>query len=191
MGLADTKLALVPVDLDGCSVPTFSHPIAHSDSYWCLAAVFLCRSKPNAWHRFVGPMAVDMYGGVPNYPKAQNRRRDSYHYLSLPAGLSAAKAMQLELSLYTKISWFKTWTCNCFHRQKLEGRVWFFYELALSTCYGLCGFLVLANNRKSFLINIYLHILSNHFERLIKEIGECQFCFILILLGLYMYVLMD
>lgn len=119
MGLDDMKLALVPADLDGWSVLTFSHSITHSDWYRCLAVLFLRRAKTNGWHRFVGPMAVDMNGGVQNYPKAENHRRHNYHYLSfadLPTALPAAKTMQLKLTLYTKISWFKTWTCNCFHR---------------------------------------------------------------------------
>lgn len=108
---ADMKLALVPVDLDGCSVLTFSCSTAQNDWYQCLAVLFLCRAKTNAWHRFVRPMAVDINGGAQNYPKAENCPRDNYHYLSfadLPPALPATKTMQLKLTVYTKIPRFET-----------------------------------------------------------------------------------
>lgn len=72
---------------------------------------FFAEPKPNAWHRFVVPMAVDMNGGFQNYPRAENHHGDNYCYLSLadlPTALPAAKTMQLKLTLYTEISLFKT-----------------------------------------------------------------------------------
>lgn len=69
MGLTDMKLSLAPVDVDGCSVLTFSCSITHNDWYWCLEVLFyffFFRAKTNALYRFVGPVTVGKNGGTQN-----------------------------------------------------------------------------------------------------------------------------
>ena len=123
MGSAD-KICSHPVNLDGCSPSAAPSPTMAGTDVW--QGFFFAESKP-----MNGIDLLDLWQYIwVEGPKTALKQRTTAE------AATTTFLLQISPLLYLQ--------------QRLSCWNWLFYKLALSTCYGLSGFLVLANNRKEF-----------------------------------------